>query len=458
MTKKREKQPRNLLDLPMVQDLIEVKKVNSAGRQRLEYGNMEELKLSITQKGLIQPIAVMEYEEPYEGYNHYLLAGGRRLQAFRELKIDMIPARIYPSDLNGFEIRSVELEENIRRKDMTDAERLKATKQLYDLWTEMYGEKKSTGKEAEGMSVRDAAKKLGISKSKMSEDLEMAKWVEEVPELEKLENVQEIRKAIKKAKKRVVVKKKLDAYEKDMEGKEEGEIKKVYEKAYIIGDFLDLVGNIPSGTIDLVDLDIDYPMDVEDNPMHQEVQQDKKFGAYKSIPRSDFPTVMKKTLAECYRVLKSDGWIIIWFGYEYFQDLQDWAKGVGFKTTWYHGKWYKGGGYGHTRNPYIFLNHTIEPFFYFRRGSPSISVPRTDVFEFHPLPPEKRSHPYEKPIDLMYSIMDTFIEPGSRILVPFAGSGNTLIAGWRLKCHGVGFDLSEEYKENYKLKVKELVL
>ena len=421
---------------------------------------MEELKLSIKQKGLIHPIAVMVYKEPLDDkWDYFLLAGGRRLRACKMLELEKIPARIYPHDLNGYEIRSIELEENIRRKEMSDAERLKAVKQIHDLWVSMYGEKDSTAKDAVGHSLRDTAKRLGVSVGTASEHVEMGDWLERVPELAKLGSKTEIKKAIKKAKKQVTQAKKIATFNAEVDDKDTQELKQMYEKSYIVGSFFDKIPAIPKDTIDLVDIDIDYPVDIdEESPQHQEVTMDKKFGTYKPIAKTEFEAMMKESLTQSYRVLKDGGWCIVWFGWEYFSAIQKWAEDIGFKTSWYTGKWYKGAGYGHTRNPYVYLNHTIEPFFYFRKGVANINIPRADVFEYAPVSISSKDHPYEKPLSLMHDILNTFIDPGSRVLVPFAGSGNTLIAAFNLKCHAIGFDLSKGYKDSYIVKVQELVL
>jgi len=454
---KKEKQPRYLSDIPAEQEEISIKEINDAGRTRGDVGDIEELANSLKEKGLIQPIAVMRYDETYEDrWNYFLLAGGRRLKAARHLGWKTIPARIYPHGLDGLEIRQIELEENIRRKDMNDAEKLKATKQIHDLWVSMYGEKTSTKKGAKGHSLRDTANRLGISVGKASMDIELAERLEEMPELAKFGSASEIRKAIKKAKKQVARDEKIEEYEKEIASNTDTEMLKLYAKSYIVGDFFHRVKQIPKETIDFIDLDIDYPMDIdEDSPQHIQAQEDKKQEIYKTIPKKDFPLIMQRTFQECYRVMKDGSWIIVWFGYEYFNQIQQWAKIAGFKTSWYTGKWYKGAGYAHTRNPYTYLGHTTEPFFYFRKGSASINLPHPDVFEFAPLSSDSKVHPYEKPVDLMYSIIDTFVNPGSRILVPYAGSGNTLIAGFKMKCHAIGFDMSDEYKKGYLSKIIE---
>jgi DNA modification methylase len=55
----------------------------------------------------------------------------------------------------------------------------------------------------------------------------------------------------------------------------------------------------------------------------------------------------------------------------------------------------------------------------------------------------------------MQKIMETFAFPNSKVLVPFAGSGVSLLAAHSLKMHPVGYDLSQQYKDSYILKVME---
>ena len=451
--------PRNLLDEKSLLGEIPVSKVNVGKRFREEYGNLQELILDIEQRGLIHPIAVMKYASPFENYEYFLLAGGRRLRAFQEMKREMIPATIYPSDLNGYEIRAIELSENIRRKDMTDLERLRLTKELHDVWVALYGEKTSTKPGAPGHSARDTAKRLGTSISKVSEELQLGEILEQLPvELTKgISSKNELRKLIKKVRKNIKIEDNIKKFDEavDLEGNKE--LIGLMEKSYIVGDFFEGVKKIPDETIDFVDLDIDYPMEVEENYQFAELGQQIKTGAYKSINTKDFEPLMKNTFKECYRVMRKDSWIVVWFGYEYFSKLQAWAKEAGFKTNYLHGKWYKGGNNAHTANPLYLLAHSIEPFFYFKKGSASLSSPHPDVFDIPPTPRAGKGHPFEKPVELMSSILNTFIDPGSRILVPFAGSGNTLVAGFRYKCHGVGFELSDYYKNEYKMKIREII-
>ena len=94
---------------------IPISNIIVAERYRTDFGPIDELARSITDNGLILPIAV---EQLADG-TYDLLAGERRLRACRSLNWETIEARIYEGPLSDLERRSIELEENIQRKDMT---------------------------------------------------------------------------------------------------------------------------------------------------------------------------------------------------------------------------------------------------------------------------------------------------------------------------------------------------
>jgi DNA modification methylase len=54
---------------------------------------------------------------------------------------------------------------------------------------------------------------------------------------------------------------------------------------------------------------------------------------------------------------------------------------------------------------------------------------------------EMRYHPTAKPLDLMLALVSDFTDPGETILDPFAGSGTTGVAAFRMGCHFLGAEL-----------------
>jgi ParB family chromosome partitioning protein len=73
---------------------IAISKIKPIGRFRKEYGDLTSLKDSIKLLGLLHPVLVDE------DYN--LVAGGRRLQAHKELGLKDIEVTIFKPNLEGF--------------------------------------------------------------------------------------------------------------------------------------------------------------------------------------------------------------------------------------------------------------------------------------------------------------------------------------------------------------------
>lgn len=83
-------------------------------RRRKDMGDLNELARSLAQCGLIQPIVIDD--------DGRLVAGGRRLAAAKLLGWQEIDCRLFGA-LSDVERREIELEENIRRKDLLPGER-----------------------------------------------------------------------------------------------------------------------------------------------------------------------------------------------------------------------------------------------------------------------------------------------------------------------------------------------
>jgi site-specific DNA-methyltransferase (adenine-specific) len=97
-------------------------------------------------------------------------------------------------------------------------------------------------------------------------------------------------------------------------------------------------------------------------------------------------------------------------------------------------------------------------FFYAWKGQPALNkAGRSNEFHFSPVPANQKSHPTERPIELMKEIYDTFAFSGSRILIPFLGSGNGLLAANQLGMSACGFELSKSYKDSFLVKAHLLM-
>lgn len=108
---------------------IDINKIRSNPHQPRKQFNsmtMEELKDSIKEKGIIQPITVRQIDDEFE-----MIAGERRLRASRELGLKSIPAYIFPikSDVEMIELAIIE---NVQREDLNPIEEAEAYKVLLE--------------------------------------------------------------------------------------------------------------------------------------------------------------------------------------------------------------------------------------------------------------------------------------------------------------------------------------
>ena len=87
---------------------------------------MAELKQSIREKGIIQPITIRQIDDGFE-----LIAGERRLIASRELGLKTIPSYILPVESDA-EMVELALIENLQREDLNPVEEAEAFQLLSD--------------------------------------------------------------------------------------------------------------------------------------------------------------------------------------------------------------------------------------------------------------------------------------------------------------------------------------
>ena len=72
---------------------------------------LDRLKESIAQKGILQPLLVRRLDDSYE-----LIAGERRLRAAREAQLTHVP--VFVKDLTDEQVLEVSIIENIQREDL----------------------------------------------------------------------------------------------------------------------------------------------------------------------------------------------------------------------------------------------------------------------------------------------------------------------------------------------------
>lgn len=130
-------------------------------------GDLSELKASIAEKGIIEPLVVRQ-----RGARYQIIAGERRYQAATQIGLRELPIIVREAD--DIEVVEVALIENIQRKDLGPFEEAEA---MRDLAVKC------------GYRHEDLAKRLGKSRTSITESLALVEMPDEVRKLCRLADI-----------------------------------------------------------------------------------------------------------------------------------------------------------------------------------------------------------------------------------------------------------------------------
>jgi ParB/RepB/Spo0J family partition protein len=411
-------------------------------RFRKDYGDIRGLIISIRLNGLLQPIVVKELgKDKYE-----LLAGGRRMRALEEVtlyKEGGVPAVILPSATTEYSSRVVELVENIHRQQLSPMEEIHLKAEINRLQMQQLGRK--TKNNPDGWSQAETAKMFGETPANMAEDLQLSEMASLIPELNSAKTKAEAKKILNETIKGYKRGKAIKEFQNNKATK--GSVEKHLIDAYVIGNFLDYAPKLKANSFDLIEIDPPFAIDLS---------RAKKFENYSSplnatrtytdVTPEEYPAFMKRVLSESFRLAKKDAHLILWFAPEpWFEPMFQWMIEAGWQSRRMPLIWYKRAG--QTKRPELHLGNAYEMAFYAYKGNAKLNKARNSVYDYASVP--NKEHATEKPVELYNDLLYTFVSEGNNILVPFAGSGNALLAAANIQCTVIGYDLAEEHKAAY---------
>ena len=429
-----------LLDIPLTE-------IELGQRYRKEYHDLESLAESIKEKGVIQPIAVMARKDQ----RYLLLAGGRRFTASAMAELDVIPAKVYP-ELEDLERREIELIENAQREDMSYVEEAELSAEIHRLEQEKYGT--GTRGPGDGATITKTAHLLGKSRTLVKDELDLAEAFKDMPELREKRNKTEALKALKKAREDVVRQELARRLESTAHKDDRDLARRALMNSYVIGDFFTKAKEIPAEQFHLAEVDPPYAIDLKGVKRHKYEQNTYD---YNEIEVEDYEEFLRNTFAECYRVLKQHSWLLCWFAPDpWWEKVRQAIMAAGFSLYSVPLIWYKSDSPSQTNQPGKRMASNWEPCFYAFKGDPTLQRQgRANVFPYSKVIREDKIHPTERPVELIEALLTTFLSAGSRVIVPFAGSGNTLLAASNCQMQALGFDLTQTYKDRYVVRVAE---
>lgn len=430
---------------------IDGEEIEFGDRSREDYGSIADLIIAIQRKGLIQPIAVQRHggDKPF-----LLLAGGRRFSACMMAKpqITPIPCRVYPDSLSILDRKEIELMENVDRKDLTWAEKVNLTEEVHNLRVAQSGSiiGATRGPQADGVVAGQTHAETGVllgkSHASVGRDLKMAQDLRDEPSIAEAKTEAEARLLLKRLRRR----KDDDAAASRLAAARSDDSKIIAEKkniakGYIVGDFFEQIKQVPDRAVSFIEVDPPYGINFDKN------RKRSNYGTtyatnpdadenYEEIPEEEYTAFLRGVYAECFRVLAHSQWLVTWYGWQWYDTVLQSLTEAGFTPCHIPAIWVK--PQGQTNSPANRLGSAAEPFIYAKKGSATIRKQgRPSTFAFTQVHSSRKIHSTERPVEMVQEIIQTFASDSVKVLSPFLGSGNTLLAAANLGLTAFGFDL-----------------
>lgn len=398
---------------------LKISDIKVGSRFRKDFGDIESLATSISSKGLLHPIIV----DNKKG----LIAGERRLQAHKMLGLEEIEVK-YLKDIDDVTRKEIEIEENLKRKDFTWQEEVLAKATLDTIKRQQYGG--AVKGQVGGWGLRETGEAVGQSTATISQDITLAKALEQFPELRKYKTKDAAFKELQKTRERLV----------------RGELAKrsrIKVDTSII-KHIDALAGLKELDTESVDLGLTDPpfgvnLDVSGkiNITWSEVYNDDAYAVLEKI---------RLVMKEYYRVLKPNTHMYVFFGTQHYTQMLQMLMDAKFEVNPIPMIWNKTtGGSGVSPTCWVVA---YESCFHCMKGRRTLIKATSDVLTYNRMPSQSKIHPCEKPRALLRRIIEASCEPGELVVDAYAGSSSTLLAALECNRNALGFEISEQHYDN----------
>lgn len=415
----------------------------SPNRQRREFDPeaLTDLANSISRLGLLHPIVVRETP-----LGPVLVAGESRLRALETIWMlgdgvrcnghDFAP-NIVPTvtlgELSPLEAEEAELDENLKRRDLTWQERSEALARLHRL--------RAAQAAAIGESHTIAETLREVETTDYAKDRQAILLADHLsnPLVSGAKSEKEAFKALRRDEDR----KKNQALAETVGASYNSSVHKLFHD-----NCLDWLAGCPDNSFDVVLTDPPYGMNAQNfgdgggKLVNSEHHYDDSPEAWRAL--------MAKFCPEAYRVSKPQAHAYIFCDFDRFHELKSIMQAAGwyvFRTPLIVHKL----GSGRVPLPEHGPRRQYETILYAIKGDRPVTGIYSDVIPCRL--EENLSHGANKPIELYVDLLKRSTRPGDTVLDAFAGSGTIFPAAHACKLYATGIELNSEY---YGISVKRL--
>jgi ParB/RepB/Spo0J family partition protein len=441
-------------------------------RQREDMGDIEELAASIKEQGQLQPIIVTKADDFDEADPKVkLIAGERRVKAHQFLGLESIFA-IYREDLPKREQELIELDENIKRKQLNWPEHIKAVARFATICAE------------DGLTQIDIATKLNISDSQLAKISRLAAGFASHPHLIQATSWTAAYSALIDREK-----KDSDSLLEDLlnDGAKNDPLandlipialppgfppqpvaprvpgepvveppvvedtrpatvdQQPLRKAAHVVNFLDWIEAFEGRRFNLLHCDFPYGLNMDTaNLQASSVRWEGEGGRYSDSPEL-FDQLLGALVEHQGKLLTENAHVIFWTAHKHLHRVMTEFTKLGWDVCEVPLIWHKSGGEGIAPDVRRQPRRTYEIAVFATKGdrriakikAASISSAMTKV-----------NHLSEKPMEVVNHFLEMLVDDTTEILDPTCGSGTALEAAINLGCkRAIGFDVNEVHVE-----------
>ena len=216
-----------------------------------------------------------------------------------------------------------------------------------------------------------------------------------------------------------------------------------------LGDCLELMKDIPDGSVDLVLTDPPYLCDYSRHDSRSRFS--KKIANDENNSANEL--MIERYLQECYRVMKDNTAIYCFCNYKKIDFFKQQIENAGFnlKNIIIWDKQRNGKGDLPTT-----FSYSYEFIIFASKGQPKIRGKRiSDVWKFSRVKPKEQTHQNQKPIDLLKQAIEKSSDEGSVVFDGFMGSGSTGVACVNTNRNFIGIELDNGYFEIARKRIEE---
>lgn len=435
-------------------------------RLREDLGDIEALAEAIEQDGLLQPIVVEETPDQPKPYR--LIAGGRRFAAFTLLAAHKVEFKEIPAvtlgSLPAHTRVKLELEENLRRKDMTWQEKVVGIARYHK------AAERAALLDKDTWSQQATGDLLGMDQTSVSIALKVAKEIalgnEAVINAESMKDAisalagAKLDEANKEMMRRIELRRAEQAkvseqgvpqlassllvMASDNARAQATEVNKGFTKDQVAafyheGDALTVLPKLAQTmTINHIVCDPPYGIDM-DNLMSDSIERvADTHGVEANLE------LLPEFLRVAFEHIAIDGFLCMWYDLDHHEKIKTWAEKIGWRVQRWPLVWCKTSTCRNSQAQYNITKAT-EVCYFLRRSEQSIIKKKQPTNFVLAGSVSSPTHPFPKPSQVWDYCIDTVSLEGQVIVDPFAGEGSSLAAIFNKRRIPVGVEIDSAH-------------